>query len=250
MLPPSFSSGETVVPASLRLLLLAALLPTVPAAAQVELQAFAGSSVSFPSPLSINQTGQPDIRLTGHWATRPFLDTPYYAARIGLWRGDRGWLLDFTHHKVYLTNPPTAVQFFRITNGVNMLTLSRGFRRGHLSYALGAGPVVTYPVTRVRGRQVESGRGFFGGYFLSGANVMASVTRRVRLTGALFLSLDSRASASYLRIPVGGGHATVPNFALHFHVGVGYGGGQPVRAAEASDWSSDQTMVGLTAPGR
>lgn len=214
------------------------------------MQAFAGSSVSLPSPLSISQSGHPDLRFTAHWATRPFLGTPYYAARIALWRHDRGWLLDFTHHKVYLTNPPAAVQFFRITNGVNMLTLSRGFRRGNFSYALGAGPVVTFPVTRIRGREAGAGRGFFGGYFLSGATVMASATRRIPLTDALFFSLDSRASASYFRIPVGGGHATVPNFALHFHVGVGYGGGQPAREAATSSRSSDHTMVGLIAPGR
>lgn len=214
------------MPPSLRLILLALLFGAVPAAAQFEMQAFAGSSVSLPSPLSISQAGQSDIRFTAHWATRPFLDTPYYAGRIALWRRDRGWLLDFTHHKIYLTNSPAEVQFFRITNGVNILTLSRGFRRGDFSYAFGAGPVVTFPVTRVRGRENGGGRGFWGGYFLSGASVMASATRRIPLDGAFFLSLDSRASISYMRIPVGGGHATVPNFALHFHVGAGYGGGK------------------------
>jgi hypothetical protein len=232
----------------LRLLLLAALGRAVPAAAQVEAQFFAGSSVSLPSPLHIVQDDQPDIDLTAHWATRPFQETPYYAARLALWRGDRGWLLDFTHHKVYLTNPPLHVQFFRITNGVNMLTVSRGFRHGELSYAFGAGPVITFPVTRVRGRENGGGRGFWGGYFLSGANLMASVTRRVPVVGPFFLSLDGRASASYMRIPVGGGHASVPNFAFHFHVGVGAGGGQAASAAPASDRSSDQTMVGATSP--
>jgi len=231
-----------------RLLLLAVLCRAVPAAAQVEAQIFAGSSINLPSPLHIVQDGQPDIDLTGHWATRPFQDTPYYAVRLALWRGGRGWLLDFTHHKMYLTDPPAAVQFFRITNGVNMLTVSRGFRRGNFSYAFGAGPVITFPVTRVRGRENGGGRGFWGGYFLSGANLMASATRRVPLAGPLFLSLDGRASASYLRIPVGGGHAAVPNVAFHFHLGVGLGGGQPASAASASDRASAQTMVGAISP--
>ena len=197
--------------------------------AQVEFQAFFGSSVSAPSPLRITQAGQPDLHLTAHWATRPWLDTWYYAGRIGFWRGDRGWLLDFTHHKIYLTNGPAEVQKFRITNGMNMITVSRGFRRGPLSFAFGAGPVITFPRNRVRGQALESGRGFWGGYFLSGGNVMASATRSFPLVAGLFLSLDARGSASYVRIPVAQGHASVPNLALHFHAGIGYGFGRSER---------------------
>ena len=200
-----------------------------PAPAQVELQAFLGSSVSAPSPLSISQAGQPELHFTAHWATRPWLDTWYYAGRIGFWRGDRGWLLDFTHHKIYLTNRPAEVQRFRITNGLNMITLSRGFRRGPLSLAVGAGPVVAFPRTQIRGEKLESGRGFWGGYFLSGGTLMASATRGFPLVAGTFLSLDARASASYVRIAVAHGHASVPNLALHLHAGLGYGFGRPER---------------------
>jgi hypothetical protein len=197
-----------------------------PALAQVELQAFLGSAVSAPTPLSITQRGQPSLDFTAHWATRPWLDTWYYAGRVGLWKGNRGWLLDFMHHKIYLTNGPPEIQKFQITNGMNLFTLSRGFRRGNLTYAIGAGPVVTFPVIRVRGQPIEGGRGFLGGYFLSGGTVVGSVTRRFRLVSGFFLSLDSRISISYVRVPVAGGHASVPNLALHLHAGAGF---QPVR---------------------
>jgi hypothetical protein len=210
------------VPRLLSLLLVCLVGRPAPALAQLELQAFLGTSVSAPSPLWITQRGQPDLDFTAHWATRPFLDTWYYAGRIGLWSGDRGWLFDFTHHKIYLTNPPAEVEKFRITNGMNMFTLSRGFRRGLFSYALGAGPVVTYPINRVRGQKLQSGRGFLGGYFLSGGTLLASATRRFPLTAGFFLSLDGRVSASYVRVPVVNGHASVPNLALHFHAGLGY----------------------------
>lgn len=199
------------------------------AEAQLEVQAFFGSSVSAPSPLTITQAGQPDLHFTAHWATRPLLDTWYYAGRIGLWRGDRGWLLDFTHHKIYLTNGPAEIQKFRITNGMNMITLSRGFRRGPLSFAIGAGPVVTFPRNRVRGQTLEASRGFGGGYFLSGAHLMASATRTFPILVGVFLSLDARGSASYVRVPVAQGHASVPNFALHLHAGIGYGFGKSER---------------------
>jgi hypothetical protein len=204
------------------LLLVLAARPGPVRAQQVELQAFLGSSVNSPSPLWIHQIDQPDLHFTGHWATRPFLDTWYYAWRVGLWSGDRGWLLDFTHHKMYLTNPPPQVQRFRITNGMNLFTVSRGFRKGNVTYALGAGPVVTFPKNEIRGERLESGRrGFWGGYLLSGANVMASATRRFPVLDGVFLSLDGRVSFSYVRVPVARGHASVPNLALHLHAGLG-----------------------------
>ncbi len=199
------------------------LLTPPPLEAQVEVQLFLGTSLSTPSPLSIDQRQQPDLHFTAHWATRPFDDAPYYAARVGLWRGARGWAFDFTHHKIYLTNPPATVQQFRITNGMNLLTLSRTFRRDRLSYGLGAGPVITFPLNRVRDERLEEERGFWGGYFLSGAHLMASATRRVPISGRLFLSVDGRASVSYVRVPVAHGHASLPNFALHFHAGLGFG---------------------------
>lgn len=60
------------------------------ALAQLEIQAFLGSSISGPSPLSVAQQGQPTLRFTARWATRPQLDTWYYAGRLGLWKGNRG----------------------------------------------------------------------------------------------------------------------------------------------------------------
>lgn len=205
--------------------------------AQVELQAFLGSSVSLPTPLTISQRGEPDIHFTAHWATRPWLDTWYYGGRIGVWSGDRGWLLDYTHHKIYLTNRLPEVQWFRITNGMSLFTVSRAFRHGRFSYAIGAGPVITFPINRVRERELQRHRGFLGGYFLSGGNLMASATRRFPVTDGLFFSLDGRLSASYVRVPVAGGHASVPNLALHFHGGLGYAIGRG-RGRESGEGAS------------
>ena len=106
---------------------------------------------------------------------------------------------------------------------MNLFTVSRGFRKGNLTYAFGAGPVVTFPKNQVRGERLESGqRGFWGGYFLSGANVMASATRRFPVVAGVFLSLDGRVSFSYVSVPVARGHASVPNLALHLHAGLGF----------------------------
>jgi hypothetical protein len=55
------------------------------ALAQLEVQAFLGSSVSAHAAVDPQQ-GQPDLDLTAHWATA-VLDTRYYAGRIGVWSG-------------------------------------------------------------------------------------------------------------------------------------------------------------------
>ncbi len=195
------------------------------ASAQIEAQIFFGSAQSLPLPISIVQAGEPDLHFTARWATRPSRPTWYYAWRIGVWRGNRGWRLDHTHHKIYLTNPPAEVQQFQITNGFNIATISRAFRSNHLTYSLGAGPVITYPISRVRGKKIDHDRGW-NGYVISGGSVVGMVTREFPITGGLVLSLDARASASYVRVPVVDGHASVPNAALHLHAGLGYRFGQ------------------------
>ncbi len=187
----------------------------------VEAQAFLGSALSAPLPISIRQDGQPDLDFTARWATKPGRPTRYYAWRVGIWRGNRGWRLDHTHHKLYLKNFPPEVQEFRITNGFNIFTVSRAFRRNHLTYSLGAGPVLTFPINTVRGKPLDHDRGW-GGYVLGGGSVIAMVTREFGIVGGLVANLDARGSASYVRIPVVDGHASVPNAAVHLHAGLGY----------------------------
>lgn len=192
-----------------------------PASAQIEAQIFLGSSASIPLPITISQTGQPDIHFTAHWATNPTRPAPYYAWRLGFWKGNRGWRLDHTHHKIYLTNFPPEVEAFRITNGFNLATVSRAFRRDKLTYSLGAGPVITYPISTVRGKKLDHDRGW-NGYLLSGGTIIGMATREFPIVSGLVLSLDARVSASYVRVPVIEGHASVPNGAFHLHAGLGY----------------------------
>lgn len=207
-------------PAALAIVALLGARPGV-AQTQVEAQVFFGSAISAPSPLTITQAGEPDLHFTAHWSTQPTRPTWYYAWRIGLWKGNRGWRLDHTHHKVYLDNPPPEVEAFRITNGFNIISLSRAFREHHLTWSLGAGPVITFPISTVRGKKYEHDNGV-DGYHLSGGSLIAMATREFPLIEGLELSLDGRASLSYVRVPIVDGHASVPNAALHFHVGLGY----------------------------
>ena len=213
---------------ALLLALGALLISPGPVACQVEIQALLGSAQSVPLPITISQDGQPDLHFTAHWATRPTRPTWYYAWRLGFWSGNRGWRLDHTHHKIYLTNPPSEVTALRVTNGFNILSVSRAFRQGHLTYSVGAGPVITFPISTVRGKKFTHDNGL-GGYHLSGGSLLAMATREFPITGGLALSLDARATASYIRIPIVDGHAKIPNAAFHLHAGLGYTFGRRSR---------------------
>lgn len=204
----------------LLLLLLGAGTPTL-APAQVEIQLFTGSALSLPLPMTVSQDGYPDVRFTARWATRPSRPTWYYAWRVGVWKRDRGWRLDHTHHKIYLLNNPAEVDTFRITNGFNIVTVSRAFRHRNLTASIGAGPVVTYPISTVRGKKFDHDSGLHG-YHLSGGSLMLMATREFPLVEGLVLSLDARGSLSYVSVPIVDGHAHVPNAALHLHAGLGY----------------------------
>lgn len=196
--------------------------------AQVEVQAFFGSAKSASLPITVSQRGQADLHFTARWATRPTRPTPYYAARVGVWRGNRGWRLDILHHKLYLLSRPPEIDDFRITNGFNILSLSRAFRLRHLTYSIGTGPVLTYPISTVRGAKYNENLGWKG-YRLSGGSIVGAVTREFPLTAGVVFSLDARVSGSYVRVPVVNGHADVPNLAVHLHGGIGYLFGRRAR---------------------
>src|SRR5882672_2963944 len=156
------------------------LLSARPARAQLALTVFGGTSLSVPSPLAIRQAGQPDIDFTAHYQTKPFYETYYYAGRLALWGAhNKAWIFDYTHHKVYLTNPPPEVQQFRITYGYNQFAFGRAFYSRGVIYSLTAGPVIANPYSEVRGqlRGHTGGPGNWG-YMLAGATVQAGLSKQ------------------------------------------------------------------------
>jgi hypothetical protein len=194
--------------------------------AQWAVEAFLGTAASAPSTLVIRQAGEPDIRFTAHYATRPFKSSsaPYYGLRVSHWWGRWGGFFDDLHHKLYLTNNPPEVGTFEVTYGYNLFSLGAGYRVGHWSFLAGAGPVVTNPTSEVRGEwKLHSGGIFGSGYYVDGMQVQLGVNRRLRLVGVLFLSADLRGSIGWANVDIANGNADVPNYALHFLLGVGLG---------------------------
>ncbi len=204
------------------------LLLVLPASLQAQwaVEAFLGTAVSAPSTLTIRQAGEPDISFTAHYVTDPWKSSsaPYYGFRVSHWWGRWGGFFDDLHHKLYLTNNPPEVELFEITYGYNLFSLGAGYRVGHWSFLAGAGPVVTNPTSTVRGEFKPHTGGILGtGYYLDGAQVQLGVNRRFRVLGLFFLSADVRGSIGWARVDVANGDADVPNYALHFLLGMGLG---------------------------
>jgi hypothetical protein len=195
----------------------AALAPPAAADAQWRLEAFTGTGHNFTTPLTVHQPGLTDFRMDARYDTRPFTGSPYYSARMGWWRGSSGWELQFLHHKLYLANPSAEVSHLEISHGYNMLAVNRALARGGLVLRGGAGLVVTFPETTVRGRKRPT-----LGYDLSGFMVAAGVGGRWPQATRLSLSGELRLTFSWATIPVFEGEADVPNRALHFLIGLGY----------------------------
>jgi hypothetical protein len=204
---------------------LAALAVAAPARAQESwaLEGYLGAAWNLPTPLSIHQTGQDDIKLTAHYETRPFEQPPYYAWRLGRWTKDRAWEFEFIHHKLFLDNPPDEVQHFEVTHGFNLLMVNRAWVRKKTIWRWGGGVVLAHPESRVRGAEPPEGGGIRGrGYHLTGPVVQGSIGRRFALTDNLFFAIEAKLTAAYARLPVDDGHASAPNLALHGLFGLGY----------------------------
>ena len=186
-------------------------------------QLFGGSAYSFHTPLTIHQTGEPDIHLTAHYSTRPWSGARYYAYRFGRWDPSGAWELEMVHHKVYLDNPPPEVQHFEVSHGYNLVYVNHAIRRYDFIFRLGAGVVIARPESVIRNLRRSEDRGLFhAGYYFTGPSGQLAVERRFRLWRGLFASAEGKLSAARARMSVPGGQATVPNVALHGLLGVGY----------------------------
>jgi hypothetical protein len=195
---------------------LALLLP-LPLAASPEwtLQASLGGAVDADSNLTVRQAGSPDVRIHARYETRPFEGPLYYAVRVGRPDPRGAWELETIHHKVFLKNPTSEVQDFSVSHGYNLVTVARAWNLGGGLVRLGLGGVLGHAESTVRGRHLER-------YRWTGSSLVAGVERRFDLGARWFWDVEGKVSAARAVVPVAGGTADVPNFALHGLVGLGF----------------------------
>lgn len=187
-------------------------------------EVLSGVVYNFPSKLIIRQKGYDPIRMTARYRSEPFRLPPYYDFRLSLWERDSSaWGLKFTHHKLILDNPGGAVHHFEITHGYNIFSITRLWKRHGFIFNGSLGAVVANPQSTIRGLYFQGGGMFNNGYYWSGVVVEAAIGRQLKITRDWYLTGEIRATMAWARVKVNSGHADVPNTAIHFLIGTGYG---------------------------
>jgi hypothetical protein len=186
-----------------------------------------GIPYNFPSPLVIEQQGEPTLRLTARYSSEPFRSPIYYVWRIGRWKDGRAWEFEFVHHKLYLDNKPPEITNFSISHGYNMALINRTFKKRmfqkfdyHLR--LGAGAVLSHVENTVRGQTFPEDGGLFGwGYYITGPVLNVAVAKRFYLARPLYINTEVKFNPSVSWVPIQNGQAVVWNFPVAFAFGLG-----------------------------
>ncbi len=183
-----------------------------------------GTSYNFETPLTIEQDGQPDIRVNNaEYDTRPWSEAPYYGMRVSRWTGDQAWEIEFLHHKIKLRNGGSDVQYFEVSNGYGFLFLNYAQDLEWAIVRAGAGVIVAFPISKVRGLSFDEDGGLFdSGYFLAGPGFQVALERTFDLGASFHLSLEAKLTYGYAKVKIAKGDADVPNLAIHGLVGIGY----------------------------
>ena len=192
------------------------------------IELMAGEAFNLPMPLTVKQSGQPDLNFIANYDTGAFGEIypahePYYSWRVGLWDGDQAWEFQHIHTKLYLLNPLAEIQAFSITHGFNYFLINHAWKNPDFIYRVGAGVVVTHPENTVRGfiLSAETGGLLNEGYYLSGVGIQAGIEKKIPIWRIFFLTLEGALTAALTQVPVVNGTADVPNIALHIHIGPG-----------------------------
>jgi hypothetical protein len=192
---------------------------------EITLELFGGGAWNLPMPLTIRAPDIEPIRISAHYATRPFKEPLYYAVRIGTARGSFGFGAELVHHKLYLTNPVPPIEHLEVSHGYNLVMLDAARVRGRWRMQLGVGVVVAHPEGRIARRSVGSRRTLLGGgYHIAGVTAQLGVGRRYPIgRGSLsaFAIPEVKLTASLARVPFAGGSIVIPNVAVHTLLGLG-----------------------------
>jgi hypothetical protein len=190
-------------------------------------EAMSGSAYNVPTPLTVRQSGYPDIRFSAHYDTKPFGPYyPYYSWRASLWNaeGTQAWEVTQVHHRLFLANNPPEIQYFAIHFGYNFYMAGHAWRRGPYVYHVDGGILICSPENTVRGRTIDThGTGILdSGYTLAGGGGQAAISRDFRLSQHLFVVADAALLIGRARVPVVDGSASVPNVGVHGKLGIGF----------------------------
>jgi hypothetical protein len=198
-----------------------------PAAAQhVSLDLMTGNGYNVPTPLTIDQTGFPEIRFTAHWDTKPLGPyAPYYTYRFTFWNTKQtgAWELQHVHDRIFLKNTTAEVPFFAIHFGYNYLLGGRAWTMHGFVLHTDGGLVVTSPQNTVRGLSVNLGLGSeHHGYNLAGIGGQVALSRQIDLLPHVHAIAEGALMMGHANVPVVNGTGHVPNVSAHARIGFGF----------------------------
>jgi hypothetical protein len=107
-----------------------------------------GSAYNVPTPLTVQQSGYPEIRFSAHYNTKPFGPYyPYYSWRASLWndRHDQAWEFTQVHHRLFLANNPPEIQYFAIHFGYNFYMAGHAWQRHGFIVHVDGGVLICSP---------------------------------------------------------------------------------------------------------
>ena len=186
-----------------------------------------GLPYNIPAPLVIKQNNEETIRLTAHYRSEPMIAPIYWTGRISRLQNNALWEFETIHHKLFLDNTPPEVQFFSITHGYNIITLSRSYIKSldqehSIVIRIGAGIVLSHPENKIRDKEIDPKGGIFKmGYYLTGPVLNLAVGNRFYITKRIFVNGEIKFNPSFSRVPIVDGYATLWNFPVAFIFGLG-----------------------------
>jgi len=184
---------------------------------------YGGIAGNVPMPLQVEQTGHPDLYFTAKYESLSLANPIYYGFRIGKWLDNKSWELEFTHHKLYLSNNPPEIDYFSISHGLNMFTLNRGVALSGFQFRGGAGPVIFHPEFKIRNVSYDPDGGLFHmGYLMNGVVLNVGVGHPIKLSNRFFFNLEVKTTFAYVRIQQDDLKVNAYNWAFHLILGPGY----------------------------
>ena len=180
-----------------------------------------GLQYNVPMPIVIRQAGQPDIRLTARFSTRPLHEVPYYDVKLGVVHRRWAYEIELIHHKLYLDNRPPEVDTFEITHGYNPILLNAVRQQWGVSFRVGAGILLAHPQSTVRGLRFPETGGVLG-WYVSGPAAQFGVSKQLDFSPRFYAGVEGKFVGAWARVPIVEGNADVPNLSLHGLVSVGW----------------------------
>jgi hypothetical protein len=177
-----------------------------------------GLQYNVPMPIVIRQTGQPDIRLTARFSTRPFFEVPYYDVKVGVMRGRWVCELELVHHKLYLDNRPPEVDTFEITHGYNPILVNAVHQQWGVAFRAGVGILLAHPESTIRGLRFPETGGILG-WYVSGPAAQLGVSKWFDLSHRLFAGFEGKFVGAWARVPIAEGSADGPQSGHRCRVG-------------------------------